>query len=136
MRMSIRLPSTMGKPNLRVSAPSAIIFIPVNSIPFLDILQQHLSALQSFIPPMSLQVINILTRRCNIALLEMRSIPSRIRAISNKRLPSEPSPFVEQTLKPVKVFFGVGVGEGPATGLKDQLLGPFGEEIFENVCQR
>ncbi|TFL04432.1 COG complex component [Pterulicium gracile] len=101
-----------------------------------DILQQHLSALQSFIPPMSLQVINILTRRCNIALLEMRSIPSRIRAISNKRLPSEPSPFVEQTLKPVKVFFGVGVGEGPATGLKDQLLGPFGEEIFENVCQR
>ena len=101
-----------------------------------DILQQHLSALQSFIPPMSAQIINILTRRCNTALLEMRSIPSRIRAISNKRLPSEPSPFVEQTLKPVKVFFGVGIGEGPAAGLKDQLLEPYVEEIFENVCQR
>lgn len=86
--------------------------------------------------PMSNHVMTILTKRCCDALLQVRSIPSQFRAMSHKRPPSEPSYFVSSILHPVKVFFGIGVTEGPGERLKEDFLQSYATEIFEGVAQR
>lgn len=56
--------------------------------------------------------------------------------MSNKRPPSEPSYFVSSILRPIKLFFGIGVGEGPGLLLSEDHLVPYASEVFESVCQR
>ena len=56
--------------------------------------------------------------------------------MSNKRMPIEPSYFVSTILRPIKLFFGVGVGEGPGSLLTDDHLKSYSNEIFEGVSQR
>jgi hypothetical protein len=56
--------------------------------------------------------------------------------MSNKRIPTEPSYFVPSILRPIKLFFGVGVGEGPGLLLSDDHLKSYSTEIFEGVSQR
>jgi len=56
--------------------------------------------------------------------------------MSNKRMPTEPSYFVPSILRPVKLFFGVGVGEGPGSLLSDDYLKSYSSEVFEGVSQR
>lgn len=102
-----------------------------------DALRHALSKLLSPFPPLSSQIIYILSRRGCDALLPMRSIPSQFRAMSSsKRLPTDPSHFVSLILRPVKAFFGVGMGDGPAKALREEFLKAYAEEVFEVVAQR
>lgn len=77
----------------------------------------------------------ILARRGCDALLPMRSIPSQFRA-SAKKTPTEPSYFVSLIFKHTKAFFGIQTVDGPGCALKDSLLAPVAEEVFEVVAQR
>ncbi|KAG7440047.1 conserved oligomeric Golgi complex component [Guyanagaster necrorhizus] len=101
-----------------------------------EVLQRSLSSLMAMTPSMSSHIISILTKRCCDALLPVRSIPSQFRAMSNKRMPTEPSHFVSSILRPVKVFFGIDTGAGAGTSLKVDFLPSASGEVFENVCQR
>ncbi|KAG6820743.1 hypothetical protein H0H93_012389 [Arthromyces matolae] len=101
-----------------------------------DTLHNSLNALTNLIAPLSSDILGILTRRCCDALLPVRSIPSQFRAMSNKRIPTEPSYFVASILRPVKLFFGIGVGDGVGYSLKDDCVQTYSVEIFENVAQR
>ncbi|KAJ3548647.1 hypothetical protein NM688_g5267 [Phlebia brevispora] len=102
-----------------------------------DTLRHALSGILSFVPPISSQIIIILSRRGCDALLPMRSIPSQFRAMSSsKRLPTEASHFVALIFRSLKAFFGVGVADGPGSSLKDNYLKAFSEEVFEIVAQR
>ncbi|KDR75857.1 hypothetical protein GALMADRAFT_248589 [Galerina marginata CBS 339.88] len=101
-----------------------------------DALREGISGFTSFIPTLSSKIVTILTRRCCDGLLPVRSIPSQFRAMSNKRMPMEPSYFVSSILLPVKQFFGVGVTEGAGRLLKDGFLKSFSTEVFNNVTQR
>jgi conserved oligomeric Golgi complex subunit 2 len=56
--------------------------------------------------------------------------------MSNKRSPTEPSYFVSSILRPLKVFFAIGVGEGFGASLKEDFLQPYAVHVFENVSQR
>ncbi|KAG1777689.1 oligomeric golgi complex component, COG2-domain-containing protein [Suillus placidus] len=82
------------------------------------------------------QTTAILSRRCCDALLPVRSIPSQFRAMSNKRLPSEPSYFAPTILRPVRIFFGIGTIGGPGERLKEELLRDVSTDVVESVCQR
>ncbi|KAF8973230.1 COG complex component [Flammula alnicola] len=101
-----------------------------------DALRESISALITFVAPLSSKIIAILTKRCCDGLLPVRSIPSQFRAMSNKRNPTEPSYFVSSILRPVKQFFAIGVPEGPGSLLKDVFLKSYSTEIFNNVTQR
>lgn len=82
------------------------------------------------------QTTAILSRRCCDALLPVRSIPSQFRAMSNKRIPSEPSYFAPTILRPVRIFFGIGTIGGPGEQLKEELLRDVSTDVVESVCQR
>ncbi|KAJ7783230.1 COG complex component [Mycena metata] len=101
-----------------------------------DTLRQSLATLTATTLPMSSHIVAILTKRCCDALLPVRSISSQFRAMSNKQMPKEPSYFVSSILRPVKVFFGIGVGQGPGASLKEHFLGSYASDIFEAVAQR
>ncbi|KAG5735120.1 Conserved oligomeric Golgi complex subunit 2 [Termitomyces sp. T112] len=101
-----------------------------------EALHTSLSNLTSLIAPLSNEIVSILTRRCCDALLPVRSIPSQFRAMSNKRTPTEPSYFVASILRPLKLFFGVGVGDGVGVPLEKDYIQPYSTEIFDNVAQR
>lgn len=119
------------------SAALLIEFIPsYHRTDFIEALRSALTTLTSLVPSMSSQVVSILTRRCCDALLPVRSIPSQFRGMSNKGLPNEPSYFVSNVLRELKVFFAVGVSDGPGLPLKEDLLVPYATEVFDNVSQR
>ncbi|KAJ7096272.1 oligomeric golgi complex component, COG2-domain-containing protein [Mycena epipterygia] len=101
-----------------------------------DTLRQSLATLTSTTLPMSSHIVAILTKRCCDALHPVRSISSQFRAMSNKQMPREPSYFVSSILRPVKVFFGIGVGQGPGASLKEHFLEAYASDIFESVSQR
>jgi conserved oligomeric Golgi complex subunit 2 len=101
-----------------------------------DALRTVLQNLTALIPPLSSQIINILTRRASDALQPVRSMPVQFRAMSNKRPPSEPSFFVPGLLRPVRVFFGVESGGGSGASLREELMRPYAEEVFEAVVQK
>ncbi|KAF8502380.1 COG complex component [Russula emetica] len=101
-----------------------------------DALRASLQNLTSVIPPLSSQLVSILTRRASEALQPVRSMPLQFRAMSNKRPPSEPSFFVAGVLRPVRTFFGVESGIGPGASLKEELMQPYAEEVFEAVVQK
>jgi conserved oligomeric Golgi complex subunit 2 len=101
-----------------------------------DALRNVLQNLTALIPPLSSQIISILTRRASDALQPVRSMPLQFRAMSNKRPPSEPSFFVAAVLRPVRVFFGVESGGGSGAPLREKLMRPYAEEVFEAVVQK
>lgn len=114
--------------------------IPFNALHltcvFADALQQSLAALARLIPSMSSEIVVILSKRCCDALLPVRSIPSQFRAMSNKRMPTEPSYFVPSILRPLKVFFCISTNEGPGASLKQDYLDAYANEVFDTVAQR
>lgn len=95
-----------------------------------------LSKLTTTIQPASAQIIFILTKRCCEALLPVRSIPSQFRAMSNKRLPTEPSYFVQTIFRAIRAFFAISSSDGPGRTLKDAHMKGYSQEIFDNVAQR
>ncbi|KAG2055478.1 COG complex component [Suillus hirtellus] len=99
-------------------------------------LKDQLEQLSAFSTSLCSQATAILSRRCCDALLPVRSIPSQFRAMSNKRLPSEPSYFAPTILRPVRIFFGIGTGGGPGERLKEELLRDVSTDVVESVCQR
>ena len=102
----------------------------------IDALRTILQSLSALIPPLSSQIVSILTRRASDALQPVRSMPLQFRAMSNKRPPSEPSFFVVGVLRPVRAFFGIESGTGPGASLKEELMQSFAEEAFEAVVQK
>jgi len=108
-----------------------------NQVNLEDTLRHTLSNISSIIPPLSSQIVSILSRRGYDALLPMRSIPSQFRAMSSsKRLPTEPSHFVSLIFRSLRFFFGIGSVDGPGAAFKDDFLQAYAEEIFENIAQR
>ena len=103
---------------------------------YVDALRLSLQELTSLIPSMSTNIVTILSKRCCEALTPVRSIPSQFRAMSNKRMPTDPSYFVGSVLRPVKAFFAIGTAEGPGQALKSDYLKSYSREVFENVIQR
>ncbi|KAI0688177.1 COG complex component [Cytidiella melzeri] len=102
-----------------------------------DTLRIALSHIISLTPPLSAQIVSILSRRGYDALLPMRSIPSQFRAMSSsKRMPTEPSHFVSLIFRSLRAFFGIGSADGPGAAMKDKFLQSYAEEVFENVAQR
>ncbi|KAG6895375.1 hypothetical protein C0992_001582 [Termitomyces sp. T32_za158] len=101
-----------------------------------EALHTSLSGLTCLISPLSNEIISILMRRCCDALLPVRSIPSQFRAMSNKRTPTEPSYFVASILRPLKLFFGIGGGDGIGTPLREDYIFLYSVEIFNDVAQR
>lgn len=99
-------------------------------------LRSQLEQLSALSTSLYSQATAILSRRCCDALLPVRSIPSQFRAMSNKRLPSEPSYFAPTILRPVRIFFGIGAVGGPGERLKEELLRGVSTNVVENVCQR
>ncbi|KAJ7346675.1 COG complex component [Mycena albidolilacea] len=124
---------TMWEEEISVMLPEAAAEERANTE---DTLRQSLAALTAVTLPMSSHIVAILTKRCCDALLPVRSISSQFRAMSNKQMPKEPSYFVASILRPVKVFFGIGVGQGPGASLKEHFLESYATEIFEAVTQR
>ncbi len=106
------------------------------NLSWVDTLRSILQDLSALIPPLSSQIISILTRRASDALQPVRSMPLQFRAMSNKRPPSEPSFFVLGVLHPVRAFFGIESGTGPGASLKEELMQSFAEEVFEAVVQK
>ena len=101
-----------------------------------DALRVGLQNLTSVIPPLSSQLVSILTRRASEALQPVRSMPLQFRAMSNKRPPSEPSFFVAGVLRPIRTFFGIESGIGPGASLKEELMQAYAEEVFDTVVQK
>jgi len=54
----------------------------------------------------------------------------------NKRLPTEPSYFVQTIFRPLKAFFGIGASDGPGRALQGAYLREYSQEVFSNVAQR
>ncbi|KAH7888658.1 oligomeric golgi complex component, COG2-domain-containing protein [Phlebopus sp. FC_14] len=100
------------------------------------VLRDQLNSIESLTGPLSKQVVAILIRRACDALLPVRSIPSQFRAMSSKRMPTEPSYFVPLILRPLKAFFGIGGPSGVGDRLRDALLKESAVEVFDSVCQR
>ncbi|KAF9450434.1 COG complex component [Macrolepiota fuliginosa MF-IS2] len=101
-----------------------------------DALKHVLSKSTSVVQPAASQIIAILTKRCCEALLPVKSIPSQFRAMSNKRLPTEPSYFVQTIFRPLRAFFAIGSSDGPGRALKDAYSSDYSGEVFNNVVQR
>lgn len=99
-------------------------------------LRTQLEQLNALSTSLCSQATAILSRRCCDALSPVRSIPSQFRAMSNKRLPSEPSYFIPTILRPVRIFFGIGAVGGPGERLKEELLKDVSTDVVECVCQR
>ncbi|XP_006461130.1 hypothetical protein AGABI2DRAFT_68876 [Agaricus bisporus var. bisporus H97] len=77
-------------------------------------------------------LVSILTKRCREALRPVQSIPTQFRAMSNKRLPTEPSYFVQTIFRPLKSFFA----DGPGLSLKDSYRSEYSQEVFKSVAHR
>jgi len=99
-------------------------------------LRETLGQLTSMIEPLSVKITGILTKRCCEAVSQIRSIPSQLRNMSNRRAPAEPSFFIPLVLRPVKHFFGIGAPDGFGLSLKDAFLKEYSTEVFNHVAQR
>ncbi|KAF7304568.1 Conserved oligomeric Golgi complex subunit 2-like [Mycena chlorophos] len=65
----------------------------------------------------------------------VKSLSSTLRAMSNKSMPKNPSHWVSSILRPIKVFFAIGVAQGPGSALKEHFVESYAADIFEGVCQ-
>lgn len=130
------LPDAAGEERANIEGAHRSVFQTHGTESCTDTLRQSLSTLTSTTLPMSSHIVAILTKRCCDALLPVRSISSQFRAMSNKQMPKEPSYFVASILRPIKVFFGIGVGQGPGASLKEHFLESYATDIFESVAQR
>ncbi|KAF9227314.1 COG complex component [Gyrodon lividus] len=99
-------------------------------------LREQLDSLDAIAAHLTRQIVILLARRACDALLPVRSIPSQFRAMSSKRMPTEPSYFVPLILRPVKAFFGIGGPRVAGDRLRDTLLKKSATEVFDGVCQR
>ncbi|KDQ21263.1 hypothetical protein BOTBODRAFT_197088 [Botryobasidium botryosum FD-172 SS1] len=95
------------------------------------VLNSMLETLSAMVPELAAQIVAVLIRRCSDTLGLVRSIPSQYRAMSNKRDPTEPSYFVPNILRPVRVFFEHG---GPGESLRQQFGQQWTAEVFESVA--
>ncbi|KAF8556364.1 COG complex component [Imleria badia] len=101
-----------------------------------DALREQLNSLNSIAEQVTKQVVQLLSRRACDSLLPVRSIPSQFRAMSSKRMPTEPSYFIPLILRPVKAFFGIGSSSVAGDRLRESLLKESATEVFDSVCQR
>jgi len=71
----------------------------------------------------------VLTRRCSEAVASVKQIPSQYRAMSKKRDPTGPSPFVPNILMPLKRFLELD-------GLSQVDRQEWAAQVFEGVVVR
>ena len=109
---------------------------PTELRPVEGALREQLNALGFIAGQVTKQVVQLLSRRACDSLLPVRSIPSQFRAMSSKRMPTEPSYFVPLVLRPVKAFFGIGSSNVPGDRVREGLLKESATEVFDSVCQR
>lgn len=89
--------------------------------------------MDALIPPITTQVLTILSRRACDALSPIRSLLSQFRASANKRAPSEPSSYILAVLLPIKTFFEMGnIGRV----VRKDFMTTCSAEVFDNVCNR
>lgn len=103
---------------------------------FADVLRSVLSSVTDILPFLTNQVEAILIRRCCDALTPVKSLPGQFRATSQKHIPSKPSTFVPLILRPIKLFFGIGAGEGDAKALRKDFCVPISTNVVEAVSNR
>ncbi|KAL0574960.1 hypothetical protein V5O48_007005 [Marasmius crinis-equi] len=102
-----------------------------------DALRVAFESLGGLVAPLSKIIVSTLTKRACDALLPVRSIPSQLRAMSNKRPPSDASPFIGTIMRPVKLFFGTtGTGDAIGASLKEEFLVQYASEVFDEVAQK
>jgi conserved oligomeric Golgi complex subunit 2 len=96
-----------------------------------DILRDTLDRFTILVPPLCTQIIVILITRCSEPLQLVRSIPSQYRAMSSRNidLPTEPSYFVPNILRPLREFLLDVDGEG--FPLKKDFGSVFAQEVFK-----
>ncbi|EJD02931.1 COG complex component [Fomitiporia mediterranea MF3/22] len=99
-------------------------------------LKSALSFVTEIVPSLSSQVELILTNRCCDALAPVKSLPGQFRATSQKHMPTKPSSFVPLILRPVKLFFGIDTGEGPAKALRNDFCAPISTNVVEPVSNK
>jgi hypothetical protein len=87
-------------------------------------------------PSVVSHIVVILTRRCCEALAPVKSLPGQFRATSQKHMPTKTSLFVPLILRPLKLFFGVGVGDGPGKSIQKWYSSEIGAEVVEAVSSR
>ncbi|KAL4073878.1 oligomeric golgi complex component, COG2-domain-containing protein [Scleroderma citrinum] len=125
----------LWREQINVALPEPTATEDTDATPEYALLQQ-LNLLQQVASPLSRQVVALLSRRACDALLPVRSIPSQFRAMSSKRIPTEPSYFVPLIMRPVKAFFGIGTTSSVGERLRESLLKNAATEVFDSVCQR
>lgn len=106
------------------------------NVHFLDALDHQLATFDTIVPPVSMQITNILTRRACDALQPVKSILSQFKAMSNKHTPANASYFIPSILRPVHKFFDVATDVTPGSRLKDDLMQSCATEVFESACHR
>nr|GAT56084.1 conserved oligomeric Golgi complex subunit 2-like [Mycena chlorophos] len=101
-----------------------------------ETLLQSLASMTAATAPMTSHIISIITKRCCDELARVKSLSSTLRAMSNKSMPKNPSHWVSSILRPIKVFFAIGVAQGPGSALKEHFVESYAADIFEGVCQK
>ena len=101
-----------------------------------DTLRQSIQTISELSTVAISQIVVILTRRCCDALAPVKSLPGQFRATSQKYMPTKASTFVPLILRPLKIFFGVGVGDGPGTPIQKWYGSAIGSDVVEGVSSR
>ncbi|KAF7288139.1 Conserved oligomeric Golgi complex subunit 2-like [Mycena chlorophos] len=101
-----------------------------------ETLLQSLASMTAATAPMTSHIVSIITKRCCDELARVKSLSSTLRAMSNKSMPKNPSHWVSSILRPIKVFFAIGVAQGPGSALKEHFVESYAADIFEGVCQK
>ncbi|KAK7472820.1 hypothetical protein VKT23_000927 [Stygiomarasmius scandens] len=134
MRSSIL---TLWDEEISIMLPETTEFIENDEPKPRDALQSALLPFSSLTLPMTRCIVSILIKRCQDALLPVRSIPSQFRATTNKKMPTEPSPYVKSILRPVKAFFGIGnAGNSLGELLREDGLDSYISQVFDGVSQK
>jgi len=98
-----------------------------------EILRQSLEDLVTLLPDISSQIVVILTRRCADALSLVKSVPTQYRAMSKKRDPTGPSPFVPNILHPLRRFVEM---EGLSQSIEVATRQAWATQVFEGIISR
>ena len=110
--------------------------VEVNSCCTLDMMKQSIGSILDLVPSVVSRIVVILTRRCCDALVPVKSLPGQFRATSHKNMPTKPSAFVPLIFRPLKVFFGVGTGDGFGKHIQELFGATISSDVVEAVSNR
>ncbi|GAA5933962.1 COG2 family protein [Sporobolomyces koalae] len=103
---------------------------PDGPTPAAEVMQESLAALDAIIPSLASQITTILIKRCAEHLKLVRSVASQVRA-STRKTSSEPSYFVHNILKELKLYLG-----GPARVVEEELRVKWATVVVDDIAGR